>query len=76
MSLLDLFFTCSDELLETMKMVWNCELWIVMIVSDNFNNFWKGEEVESSQKNKVKVDCLQQTLGCFSRILLEERLNS
>lgn len=36
MGLLDLFFTCSDELLEIMKVVWNCELWLVMIVNDKF----------------------------------------
>lgn len=76
MSLLDLVFTCSYELLEIMKMVWNCELWLVMVVNDSLNNFWKGEEVESSWKNKVEVDCLQQILGCFGRILLEARLNS
>lgn len=39
MGLLDLGFTCSDELLEIKKMVWNCELWLAMIVNDSFNNF-------------------------------------
>lgn len=76
MGLLDFVFSCPDELLEIMKKLWNCELWLMMIVNDSFNNFCKGEEVESSWKNKVEVDSLQQALGCFGRILLEARLNS